>query len=298
MLYLFLALIVMMVALVFALLPNKLSNSGFKAQSALSSKEINDDLNSFLKQRFPIFLSIFRDNVLFALVVPTIVIFSFFAFFINPQITNVNFALILGLVMAATYGLRIFYHKLSSFRETLLSQIKQLFFNIRNQLSTGLSLDQALTRNLSMNFDPVLKKEFEAFMKVSQTNILEAFPRWLLRLQQSYRLPGLDEVAQVLSLELKYNNNQEEAFEKAIAAISIKVEQNSRQKNVVFISLTTIDFITLLFFGVMFFAIPGLAVADSTWWNSFRRELVVFISAALIWTSYFGALIYMTRRMA
>jgi hypothetical protein len=300
MIFIFASLIFLAIALLLLVFRSPSLASNFKNQRTLEceSSELEYQLNSYLKQRFPIMLEIFKEKVFVKLVIPGALVFCIFAFVINPLMTSVNFAIILALLMSATYSLRIYYHNLDDFRSGFLSQLKQLFFNVRNQLSTGVSLDQALSQNLDFNYKQPLKREFNSFMNISQANLIGNFPNWLIRLQNSYKLKGLDRVAQILKLELKYNNNQEEAFEKAIESISQRVDQNTKQKNSVFISLTTIDFLTLMFFGIMFFVIPGLATGNSEWWLSFRRELVVFGSASILWLLYFMSLIFLIRRVA
>lgn len=300
MIFVFASLLFLALSLVFILFRKPAVNSGFKNSTSLQEEgsELENQLNSYLKQRFPILLEVFRNKVLVKLVIPSLATFFVFAFLINPQMTSAQFAIFLALLMSATYSLRIYYHNLDAFRSGFLSQLKQLFFNIRNQLSTGVSLDQALSQNLDCNYKQPLKREFNSFMNVSQANLIENFPNWLLKLQNIYKLKGLDKVAQILKLELKFNNNQEEAFEKAIESISSRVDQNTKQKNSVFISLTTIDFLTLMFFGIMFFVIPGLSSGDSTWWQSFRREIIVFASAATLWSLYFASLVFLVRRVA
>jgi hypothetical protein len=299
MVYLFASLILISICLVL-LIFNQDAQINLNKRKSIVDKGfvLESKLNSYLQEKFPIFLEVFDSKVMLKLIFPAIAIFFFFAFVVNPKMTNVNFAFVLAVLMVATYALRIYYHNLSNFRTSLLSQIKQLFFNIRNHLSTGVSLDQALSQNLAVNYKQPLRKEFHSFVGLAQTNLIENFPSWLIKIQRIYKLQGLDKVAQILQLELKYNNNQEEAFEKAIEAISQRVEQNTRQKNSIFISLTTIDFLTLMFFGLMFFVIPTLRQADSLWWASFHRELVVFGSAGILWSLYFASLIYLVRRLA
>jgi hypothetical protein len=300
MLFIFTSILIASLALIFLSFKKPIANYGFSNNKTINREgsEFEEHLNSYLKHRFPILLDIFKNQILIKLILPSCCIFCFFGFVINPQITNAQFAIFLALLMTATYSLRIYYHHLDSFRSNFLSQLKQLFFNIRNQLSTGVSLDQALSQNLDFNYKGPLKREFDSFMRISQTNLIENFPNWLLKLQNIYKLKGLDKVAQVLKLELKYNNNQEEAFEKAIESISNRVDQNTKQKNSVLISLTTIDFLSLMFFGVMFFVIPGLAASDSQWWQSLRREIVIFASAGILWSLYFVSLIFLVRRVA
>lgn len=279
-------------------LPQELNS--FKKTKNLSwdVSELDGKLNILVKQKSPVVFEIFKGKIFIKLVLPGLIVFLISVFLINPKITSTNFAFVLAIVMSLTYSSRIYYHNLNSFRSNFLSQLKQLFLNVRNQLSTGISLDQALSQNLELNYKEPLKRELSSFVKIAQTNLIENFPIWLIRIQDTYKLSGIDRASQLLKLELKYNNNQEDAFERAIEAISQKVEQNTKQKNTVLITLTTIDFLTLMFFGVMFFVIPGLTVSESNWWLSFRREFTVFISALILWSLYFSSVIFLIRRVA
>jgi len=101
-----------------------------------------------------------------------------------------------------------------------------------------------------------------------------------------------------LLLELSFNHNQEQAFEKAIDSLSVKQEQNQKQDSIVMISLLTIDFLTCLFFALLFFVLPNLINAELNWWLSFRREFVVFLSALVLWSMYFLSLFFLLRRIA
>lgn len=290
-------LLAMMVILLFEI-PQEISTFKNPRKISWNTTELDGKFNMFFKQRFPVIFEVFQGKLFIKLVLPSLIIFLIFAFVINPKITNFNFAFVLATLMTLTYSFRIYFHNLISFRVKFLSQLKQLFFNIRNQLSSGVSLDQALSQSLDLNYQEPLKKEFRSFIKIAQTNLIENFPDWLIKIQDSYQLAGIDRASQLLKLELKYNHNQEEAFERAIESISHKVDSNARQKNTVLITLTTIDFLTLMFFGVMFFVIPGLNALESNWWLSFRREFIVFISALILWLLYFGSVLFLIRRVA
>jgi len=257
-----------------------------------------NSINQFFYKVNPIFIQVFKGQILIRLILPFILIFIFFAFFINPKITNFQFSLILACLMSITYALRIYYQNLCQFRLLLLSQIKLLFFAIRNNLSLGLSFDQALSNCQKINLKNPIKKEFFEYLNFSQENLIAFFPAWLIKLQKLFKLSEFEKISQVLLLELSFNHNQEQAFEKAIDSLSVKQEQNQKQDSIVMISLLTIDFLTCLFFALLFFVLPNLINTELNWWLSFRREFVVFLSALVLWSMYFLSLFFLLRRIA
>jgi hypothetical protein len=116
---------------------------------------------------------------------------------------------------------------------------------------------------------------------------LKIFPKWLLRLKKTFGLKELSKSAQLLSLELKYNTNQEEAFLNAVNQIADRISWNNKQKSTVSMALFTMDFMVLMLFAVLFFVIPNISAnLDNSWWDSDSRVIVVFISASVVWLCY------------
>lgn len=198
------------------------------------------------------------------------------------------FAVILFILISLAYSLRLYYHFAVSFRTKLLAQIERIFNSIRNNLSSGISLDLAANNALKANPEKPLGPELAKFIKLTDTSFLEYFPNWLINIKKQFNLSQLSKSAQILALQLEHTNNQEQAFVDASTNILERIRSNTKQKNTISISFFTMDFMVLFFFLILFFVIPNV-ISDSnySWWESSRRNLVVFISAAVLYISYF-----------
>lgn len=237
------------------------------------------------------------DNVTAKFVIPSILIFFFSYIFLAPALTSIQFTIPLGIIISSAYIARLFYSHQINYRSKLLRQLERILRSIRNNLSAGMTLDYAVTQTIKFNQEKPLGNELQIFVKLSDTNFLDNFPKWLLRLRKTFGLKELNKSAQLLSLELKYNSNQEEAFLNAVNQIANRISQNNKQKSTVSMALFTMDFMVLMLFAVLFFVIPNIAVnSESSWWESERRSFVVFISAAIVWLSYFVTALIMIWR--
>jgi hypothetical protein len=237
------------------------------------------------------------DNITIKFLIPSILIFFFSCVFLAPALTSVQLAIPLGVIISSAYIARLFYGHQINYRSKLLRQLERILRSIRNNLSTGMTLDYAVTNTIKFNKENPLGNELQTFVKLSDTNFLENFPKWLLRLRKTFGLKELNKSAQLLSLELKYNSNQEEAFLNAVYQIANRISQNDKQKSTVALALFTMDFMVLMLFAVLFFVIPNIAAnSESSWWESERRFFVVFISAAIVWLSYLATALIMIWR--
>jgi Flp pilus assembly protein TadB len=227
------------------------------------------------------------DRISFKFLMPSLLIFFFSCAFIAPLLTSIKFSIPLGLIISLAYISRLFYSHQVNFRSKLLRQLERILRSIRNNLSTGMTLDYAVTSTIKYSQEKPLGQELKAFIKLSDTNFLENFPKWLLRLKKTFGLKELNKSAQLLSLELKYNTNQEEAFLNAVNQIADRISWNDKQKSTVAMALFTMDFMVLMLFAVLFFVIPNISAnLDNSWWDSDRRVIVVFISASVVWLCY------------
>ncbi|MDA0771627.1 MAG: hypothetical protein O3C63_01655 [Cyanobacteria bacterium] len=226
-------------------------------------------------------------GVVLKFVLPALFITVVSIVFIGPLLTNPGLGLLLGLIIAAAYLARLFYHNSSSFRSKLLSQLERVLMSIRNNLSTGMVLDYAVANTLKFNNEYPLGPKLAKFIKVSETNFIENFPLWLKSLEQNFRLRELARASQLLKLELTHTSNQEEAFINAAANIAERISLNQKQKNIIMITFFTMDFMVIAFLAVLFFVIPGISFNPNlSWWDSESRVFVVFISSLVIWSAY------------
>lgn len=232
--------------------------------------------------------------------IPVIVIAVLSIVVLGPLLTSVSLGIVLGSVITLAYVLRIYYHLAANYRTKLLSQIERILRAIRNQLSSGTTLDYAVVSVLHYlrNEEPI-GMELARFINASDANFLETFPQWLNLLRQKYKLHELSEAAQLLGLELKFSNNQEHAFLIAIDAINARQALNRRSQNTIFVTFLSLDFMVLAFFGVLFYVIPSFAInAELNWWLTERREWIVFVSGMVLWLAYSITVAIMTRRLA
>ncbi len=248
-------------------------------QFALLEAEILDsipELNNFIGK-----------GIVWKLIIPSIIIFILCEFLIGPLLTNTSLGLILGLVISAAYCLRLGYHLSNNFRSLLLKQTERIFVSIRNNLSTGMTLDYAVNNTLKFNQEYPLGPNLARFIKLSETNFIENFPLWLKGLEKNFKLQELGKAAQLLKLELAHITNQEEAFINAANQISERIKANEKQKNTILMTFFTMDFMVLAMLAVLFLIIPNISYDPNlSWWQSSSRPLTVFISALVIWSAY------------
>ena len=227
------------------------------------------------------------EGALLKLLVPSLFILSISIALIGPSLTNPAFGLLLGTIIALAYIARIYYHLASGFRHKLLVQLERILTSIRNNLSTGMVLDYAVSHTLKFNQEEPLGPRLAKFIKISETNFLEHFPLWLKSLERNFQLKELAQAAQLLKLELAQTNNQEEAFINAAEQVAEKIKLNQKQRNTITVTFLTMDFMILAFLGVLFFIIPGISFnPDHSWWDSGSRVLSVFVSGSIIWGAY------------
>ena len=202
---------------------------------------------------------------------------------LGPYLTNQSLGVFLGMVITAAYVSRIFFHMSVGFRTMLLSQLERILTSIRNNLSTGMTLDYSVNECLKYNTDAPLGPHLNSFIKLSEANFIEKFPLWMHNVQRMFRLNELAQSAQLLKLELMYNSNQEQAFMNAAELVSNRQKQNKKQFNTIYVTFFTLDFMTLAFMGVIFYVIPSF---NASWWTSPERPMVIFFTALIIWGAY------------
>ena len=226
-------------------------------------------------------------GIVMKLIIPCVAIFIVCGFFLGPMLTNLSLGLFLGLIISLAYSLRLLYHLSSGFRSKLLKQIERVLVSIRNNLSTGLTLDYAVANTLKFNQEYPLGPNLARFIKLSETNFIENFPLWLRGLERTFKLKELGRASQVLKLELAHTTNQEEAFINAADHISDRIKINDKQKNTVLMTFFTMDFMVLAFLAILFLIIPNISYdPELSWWQSSSRPFVVFISALVVWLAY------------
>lgn len=226
-------------------------------------------------------------GIVLKLIIPCLIILLISIIFIGPLLTNASFGLLLGLVISLAYSLRLICHLSSNFRSKLLTQIERVLVSIRNNLSTGMTLDYAVANTLKFNQDYPLGPNLSRFIKLSETNFIEHFPLWLKGLERTFRLKELGQASQVLKLELAHTTNQEEAFINASNSIADRIKVNDKQKNTILMTFFTMDFMVIAFLAILFLIIPNISYdPELSWWQSASRPLVVFISAMVVWSAY------------
>lgn len=232
--------------------------------------------------------------------VPVIFISLVSVLVLGPLLTNFYYGILLGLVISCAYSFRIFFHLAQNFREELLSQIENILRQIRNHLSSGASLDYALNlvRSQVLQIKPI-GKELNKYLKSIESNFFDAFPQWLYSLKAKYQLADLGDSAQLLALELKYTNNQEQAFLNAINSLANRIVTNKKNQNLIAITFLSLDFMVLAFLAVIFYVIPSFSLGlENSWWESSRRILVIFISGLILWFCYLITIFIALRRLA
>jgi hypothetical protein len=226
-------------------------------------------------------------GIVVKLIIPCLVILLISVIFLGPVLTNASLGLLLGLIISSAYSLRLLYHLSSNFRSKLLNQIERVLVSIRNNLSTGMTLDYAVANTLKFNQEYPLGPNLARFIKLSETNFIENFPLWLKGLERTFRLKELGRASQVLKLELAHTTNQEEAFINAADQVSSRIKINAKQKNTILMTFFTMDFMVLAFLAILFLIIPNISYDPAlSWWQSASRPLVVFISALVVWSAY------------
>jgi hypothetical protein len=244
-------------------------------------------LEAELLESLPELNNFIGKGIVTKLVIPSFVILLLSIIFLGPILTNASLGLILGLIISLAYSLRLLYHLSSNFRSKLLNQIERVLVSIRNNLSTGMTLDYAVANTLKFNQDYPLGPNLARFIKLSETNFIENFPLWLKGLERTFRLKELGRASQLLKLELAYTTNQEEAFVNAAEQVASRIKVNDKQKNTILMTFFTMDFMVLAFLAILFLIIPNISYDPAlSWWQSESRPLVVFISALVVWSAY------------
>lgn len=214
---------------------------------------------------------------------------------LGPLLTNAQFGIFLGLIITAAYTSRAIFEVMIRFRKNLLSQLERIFSSIRNNLSTGMTLDYAVNESLKYNREEPLGPSLGSFIRSAEGNFLEKFPQWLQSVQRIYRLKQLAESSQLLALELNHTNNQEEAFVHAATSINNRQKINDKQKNTLFISFITLDFMVFGYLALLFMIIPQIS---PDWWASSERPLIIFLTGFALWSAYLITILISFRRQA
>jgi Flp pilus assembly protein TadB len=115
------------------------------------------------------------DRISFKFLIPSLLIFFVSCAFIAPLLTSIKFSIPLGLIISLAYISRLFYSHQVNFRSKLLRQLERILRSIRNNLSTGMTLDYAVTSTIKYSQEKPLGQELKAFIKLSDTNFLENF---------------------------------------------------------------------------------------------------------------------------
>lgn len=217
------------------------------------------------------------------LIISSSIIVVISCFIIGPFLTDNKTGWLVGIFMATAYIARIILHMANSFRGLLLSQIQRILYSIRNNLSTGATLDNAVNTSIECNQEEPLGPHLKSFIKISGGNFIENFPKWLKQIQGIFRINELSESAQLLALQLQHTNNQESAFMSAATFTSNREKINKKQKNTLLITMITMDFLILCFLWIVFFIIPQI---NEDWWLSPQRIKVMLQSSILIWGIY------------
>lgn len=258
-----------------------------KTITALQRVNFLDHFDNYILEKNPELNKLLGGNLTIKLFIPLTLLFSFSILILGPSLSGIKFGPILGLIIFIAYSSRLIYHLLSKQRSKLFGELARILTAIRNNLSTGQSLDYAVNQSINNKNSSTISDNLANFIRTNNSNLIQSFPGWLNLIEKQYRISHLAKYSQLLALELKHNNNQEEAFINAVELIDEKQEQNKKQKNTIQITFITLDFMVLAFLGVIFFVIPGLSFSDEIkWWESQRRELVVFISGTVLWLCY------------
>jgi hypothetical protein len=240
------------------------------------------------------------DGYYWRFLVPAFVVSMISIVFLGPLLTNFFYGIFLGIIIACAYCLRIFFHQAQIFRELLLTQVENILRQIRNHLSSGSSLDYTLNlvKSQTQNLRPI-GQDLLKFLQTVEANFFEAFPQWLVMLKHRYGLKELSDSSQILSLELKYTHNQEQAFLTAITAISNRITLNKKTQNLISLTFLSLDFMIIAFLAVIFYVIPSFAFdLEHSWWLSSRRILVVFVTSLSLWLCYLVTILIALRRLA
>ncbi len=246
------------------------------SEELISDKSESDFINKYIGQDFKTYF----------------LLISFFLLLISFNIaiylSNKSLGILLGMLIFTAYQTRLLYHSTSRIRNLVLEQLSRLLLNIRNNLSTGMTLDYAV-QNSAEYFQKTkpIGQDLVSFIRISENNLFKTFPVWLKNLSKHYKLAELQYSAQILDLELRFNSNQEEAFQNSHNDINLRIANNKKQKNTIFISFLTLDLMILSFLGIIFYIIPSISHNDAhTWWDSASRPWINFITGLLLWGAY------------
>ncbi len=257
-------------------------------------------IRSFLlSAKFSFLDSYLGKNALLRLVLPSLIILLLSVCILASILVGPSLALILGLLISVAYISRIVLHMYLVFREKLLAQIERILMNIRNNLSAGVTLDYAVINVAGNTIDEPIATDLRNFIVVAETNFLETFPTWLDTLRRKFHLEALGKSSQLLGLELRYTNNQEDAFLDAVNAVHDSQSTNKQQRSTLNITLFTLDFIVIAFLAVLFYVIPSFALnAELNWWQSSERSWILFQSGLVVWGAYLLTVLLALRRQA
>ncbi len=264
----------------------------------LNNKKLSKLIHMFNIESKDLDLYLGRNSILKLLIFSSLVL-ACSCLFLGPILVKGSLGLCLGLIIALAYIARFVLQLYVSFRDSLLAQIERVLLSIRNNLSSGMTLDYAVNDAALTNTEEPIASDLRNFLIIAETNFLEAFPSWLESLRRKFHLNSLAKSARLLSLELHFTNNQEEAFMDAVTAVDNSILVNKKQRSTLNISLFTLDFMVLVFFLVLFYVIPSFAVnSELNWWHSSERSLVVFQAAAILWGAYLLTVFLAIRRQA
>lgn len=276
--------IVLVVALMFAIAGSHHEYYGLRqSQSTIQLKKFKKSKLEEFEQKYSLLANRIGEGSFPRLVLCSTITFALSCFILGPWLTNAQFGVFLGLVIAVAYVSRFYFVIATKFREKLLSQLERILISIRNNLSTGMTLDYAVNDCVKYNQEAPLGAHLKSFVKLSEGNFLERFPLWLANVQRTFKLKELAESSQLLGLELVNTSNQEDAFISAAKHIANRRKANKRQKNTLNISFFTLDFMVAGFFALVFYIIPSIS---QTWWASDGRPLVMFQTALMVWGAY------------
>lgn len=230
--------------------------------------------------------------------VPSLVIFVICALALCPWLCGAKYSSYLAIVMSAAYAGRFIFHAATSYRYKILHQLERILNSIRNNLSSGMAIDYAVSQTAQQNPEEPIGTNLKQFIRVAELNFTEKIPSWLKSIERDFKLKELARSAQVLKLQLHYNSNQEAAFQDSAKIVSESIKANKKQSNTLAITFFSLDFFTAAYIGLLVFIIPSLESSpEQSWWNSNERAVVIFISAAIIWSAYALTVFLALRRL-
>lgn len=182
------------------------------------------------------------------------------------------------------------------FRFKLSSEIQSLTFSLHSELSRGLVLDQACREVFQKNNYPILNTEIQNFLKQHISDINEKLAEFYFSLSEKFKIKYLALAAQILSLEMKFSTNNSTAFEAAYNYFAHCDKNQNTLKSSLGIVFITMDAMVFIYLAIIFFILPGINLADNSWWESSSRPSEMFFSSALFWLAYLTAIFLIKNR--